>query len=46
MSEYKALSKTFGPMKDEVPEKLSRLHDGQLLDCTPHELFDWSNQEG
>jgi hypothetical protein len=38
MSEYKVMRQTFGPMKDGVPENLSRMHDGQLLDYSSDKI--------
>jgi hypothetical protein len=39
------LSKVLGHKWDEVKGEWKRLHNDELYDCTPHQIFGSSNQE-
>ena len=37
--ENRVLRRTFGPKRDEVTGEWRKLHNGNLMTCTPHPIF-------
>jgi len=43
--ENRALRRIFGPKRDEVTGECMKLHNEELNDLYPHQIFGWSNLE-